>query len=249
MACAAWLNSETTMEQFFYPRMVLFLCSDHHPHSVNTVEDHLDLIMKIVFLTAALVAFVAAQQVRVAPNTSRTPLSQQATAQGVNPNQKKGDGAVYGPPQMFSVQFPGFQPVPQPKIVCDFESSVLILKESTSQGPYGQSQFLARRAKCADIAVHDTESCTSCCRMTARSRFPTVSTEKVEGLLVDNFEEDSEQEHPGNPSGGDRKDKVKRSVASSRGSSASNNVRCMCCGPRPAPVPQYPLSQFPLYGR
>uniref|UniRef100_A0A1I7YAL0 Secretory calcium-binding phosphoprotein 5 n=1 Tax=Steinernema glaseri TaxID=37863 RepID=A0A1I7YAL0_9BILA len=45
--------------------------------------------MKIVFLAAALVALVAAQQ-------GSGPLSQQLTAQRLNPNQKKGDGAAYG---------------------------------------------------------------------------------------------------------------------------------------------------------
>uniref|UniRef100_A0A1I8AL61 DUF3330 domain-containing protein n=1 Tax=Steinernema glaseri TaxID=37863 RepID=A0A1I8AL61_9BILA len=169
-----------------------------------------------------------------------------------------------------AAQFPGFPfqpypgvPFPQPAPqhdVCDFESAVLVDMQIGSQGSQGADGKLTKypqlarpksRIMCADVAVLDEKSCTSCCRLAVALPHVKIPKDKITGILVDTFDLDEEDEiFPGHPSEGYRKDRVKRSVGRYRGSKKARrfneDIKCMCCHPQLAPVQKSPFQQFPF---
>uniref|UniRef100_A0A1I7YMX2 Uncharacterized protein n=1 Tax=Steinernema glaseri TaxID=37863 RepID=A0A1I7YMX2_9BILA len=217
--------------------------------------------MKILCIAVSLVALVVAQQ-----STEVKP--PQPVPQPASPNQKQGgaDGTAFSQPQGFSFPVPAypqtaFQPTHQN--VCDFDAAILVTvtasqKDSqTTEGAYGQTPFLqqypaltlARRFKCADVALLDGDSCTTCCRLSARTPTSTIRMEEIEGILIDRtkFVVDIATE-PANPSEGYRKDRTKRTIddtpkISTPDARYNRKFRCMCCAPREAHIAQ-PFSPY-----
>uniref|UniRef100_A0A1I8ATS1 Uncharacterized protein n=1 Tax=Steinernema glaseri TaxID=37863 RepID=A0A1I8ATS1_9BILA len=235
--------------------------------------------MKIVFVAVSLVAFAVSQpSAEVKPPQPvpqpASPNQKQGGADGTAFAQPQGFSfpvPVYPQtafqPTHRTSSLPVIRLTEHLENVCDFDAVAMITSKVThvtmtkvnfkatqktdTQESHSDRLTLTRKINCADVAVLDEDTCTKCCRLSARTQTPTVRNEEIEGVLVYiseiNMDVDDE---PANQSEGYRTidDTPKINTVGVR---YNNKFRCKCCAPREAHIPQpfFPYAFPQQFGR